>query len=296
MFMKFIRKLFLSLGVILLLGAVLSAYNRLTDGFNMHQIESSLPFYPEFELPALSPLENMEVLKILDQPFHYLGKGCQFYVFESDDGQYVIKFLKQKHVRSFEWLRKLPASKKYKQRFEDKIQRRQARLKTLFSSCMLAYHEMRDETGLVFLRLNRKQGLNKEITIHDKLGMKHKVDLDNHEFILQKKCSPLEDIFKGCTVEEMTAKIHQLIDLVNARCQKGIKDRDRAFVQNIGFCLSENRPLFIDIGQFCKDNDISDQASQDIEHRLKELSLWMENKFPEGLPLIKKCIEERMAF
>src|SRR3954462_2689164 len=43
---------------------------------------------------------------VLDQPFFYLDKGAQSFVFESADQQSVIKFYKfPAHLRRFDWIK-----------------------------------------------------------------------------------------------------------------------------------------------------------------------------------------------
>src|SRR5215813_2272463 len=75
-----------------------------TDGFAHYKILSSLPFNEEWEVPPLSENEAKEVSAILDQPFYYLAKGAQSYVFASKDGQSVIKFFRIYHLTPPRWL------------------------------------------------------------------------------------------------------------------------------------------------------------------------------------------------
>lgn len=257
-------------------------YNRFSDGFNIHQMTSSLPPCPQFEV-SLSKEQKRELQDFISQPFKYIGKGCQFYAFESADGKVVLKFLKHKHLRPFTWLKSIPMPLKLREICDEKIARRKARVKNLFSSCKLAYEEMPEETGLLFVHLNRVPALEKEVVLIDKLGLKHRVLIDDYEYVLQKRATSVKDVFSQILSEkELRMRIEQLIVLVTQRWEKGIADRDRSFVQNVAFC--EKGAIFVDTGQFYKDPGFS--LETDMRKRLSNLRGWAERHFPDYLPVI----------
>src|SRR5437868_3279127 len=82
-----LSKILLSL---LLLYGVERFCHKQTDGFSIYNISSNLSFREEWEIPQ----ETTEAKIILAQPFYYLGKGAQSYVFESEDGNFVLKFFR----------------------------------------------------------------------------------------------------------------------------------------------------------------------------------------------------------
>jgi hypothetical protein len=63
-----------------------------TDGFSPAIIGEPL-------LSRDDPCVNTEVKAIFFQPFRYLGKGRQCFVFESQDGQTVLKFFNQNYLK-----------------------------------------------------------------------------------------------------------------------------------------------------------------------------------------------------
>lgn len=288
--MKFLRKLFLFTCIGLLGWGAVYTYNQLTDGFSVYQMTSSLPPYPEFEVP----LDNKETLRgALDQPFRYIGKGCQFYAFESADGRYVLKFLKHKHLRPFTWLNKIPLPPKLREMANIKIYKRKKRVENLFSSCKLAYETLDHETGLLYIHLNRSPALDMEVMLTDKLGLRHRISLDDHEFVVQKKALPVKEVFEQiASEEELALRIEQLIAVVIARCEKGIADRDRSFVQNVAFCAHEPRALFIDTGQFYEDEQMRTLEAQekDLKKRLGNLRHWTEKHFPTFVPVVESYL------
>lgn len=257
-------------------------YNRFSDGFNIHQMTSSLPPCPQFEV-SLTDEQKKELQSFLSQPFKYIGKGCQFYAFESADGKVVLKFLKHKHLRPFTWLKSIPMPRKMREMSNAKIERRRLRVENLFSSCKLAYDEMLKETGLLYVHLNRVPALEKEVVLIDKLGLKHPIQIDDFEYVIQKKAVSVKEVFSQILSEkELRKRIEQLIVLVTSRWEKGIADRDRSFVQNVAFC--EEGAIFIDTGQFYKDPHFSLEA--DMRKRLANLRGWAERHFPDYIPII----------
>ncbi len=280
--MRIKRNLFFLVIFGLLSWLAIYSYNHVTDGFSIYQMSSSLPPCPQFEV-ALTHEKKESLQQVLDQPFRYMGKGCQFYVFSSADNHYVIKFLKQKHLRQFEWLQRLPMPHPWRKLADQKIERRKERVERLFSSCKLAYEKMAEETGLLYVHLNQIPALEKEILLIDKLGLNHHVAIDDYEFVIQKKAVPVKEALADLTPEEVAHKIEELAHLVLARCQKGIRDRDRSFVQNVAFSASEGRAIFTDVGQFYEDPTIllEEEQAKDLAKRLSNLGYWMGRHFPD---------------
>jgi hypothetical protein len=265
------------------------AYNQVTDGFSIRQMTSSLPSCPQFEV-SLSTEKKAELQVLLDQKFYYLGKGCQFYVFESEDGKFVIKFLKHKHLRPFTWLNSIPMPEKWRAMSNAKIARRQERVERLFSSCKLAYEKMPHETGLLFIHLNRTPTLEKTINLFDKMGCKHAIDVDSYEYVIQYKAVTVKNVFSSVQEKDISARVAQLVNLVLARCEKGIGDRDRSFVQNVAFAAEDDRAIFVDIGQFYEEPLLMQKEEQqkDLNRRLNNLHYWTGQHFPHLVPFVNR--------
>lgn len=292
--MNLIRKLFLLAAWLLLIWGTYYSYNQMTGGFSLRQMTSSLPPYPQFSV-SIDEEKKQALQACLSQPFTYIGKGCQFYAFESADHKYVLKFLKHKHLRPCTWLNFIPLPRKLRTVSDAKIERRQTRVQNLFSSCKLAYEELSEETGLLYIHLDRVPALESTVLLVDNLGRKSNIEVDQYEFVLQKRAIPVKEAFASVESEEqIQALIQQLIDVVLARCEKGIADRDRSFVQNVAFCASEPHALFIDTGQFYKDAQMRTEEAQkaDLKKRLGNLRYWAERHFPEFLPLVDQRLNQ----
>jgi hypothetical protein len=290
------------LAILLFLGIVTLTtvgYNRCTDGFSVQQLISDLPFNLLFETSPLSIDTKQNLARAVDQPFKYIGKGCQFYAFESADGQYVLKFLKQKHLRLWTELNQIPLPASLREKANQRMASRRTKVAHLFTSCKLAYEELAEESGLLLVHLNRTPLLHKKVCIIDKMGLKHQLNLDDYEFILQKKAIPLTHFVASIAQssqfdQQMSACLDQLIDLVHKRCEKGIRDRDRSFVKNVA--LEKDRAIFIDVGQFCKDPTILCQKQQklDIQKRMGDLQAWVDQKYPARSEQLKQLIQKKM--
>ena len=108
MFLGKVRILIITASLLLTFFGLERLCHMATDGFALARITHPLQANGEFPPPILSSEETMTLKKILSQPFHYLSCGGQTYVFTSDDGHYVIKFLKFHHRRIPLWMQKIP--------------------------------------------------------------------------------------------------------------------------------------------------------------------------------------------
>ena len=126
-------------------------------------------------------------MQILDQPFDYLARGAQAYVFASRDGKTVIKFFRVYHLMPPLWMTCLNFPLPLQPYKIAKMIRKREGLKRDFQSYKIAFEELKEETGVLYVHLNKSDDLKKKLIIHDKIGIAHEVDLDRMEFIVQKK-------------------------------------------------------------------------------------------------------------
>jgi hypothetical protein len=265
-----------------------------TDGFALYKICSSLPFNREWE-PS-SPQAPKELSRIFDQPFYYLAKGAQSYVFASQDGQTVIKFFRIYHLRPPAWLSALslpPALQPYK--ISKMIEKRKD-LNKDFLSYKIAYEEMKEKTGLIYLHLNKTSHLKKRLTIYDKIGIAHELDLDGMEFLVQKKATlvypAIDALMKSEGPEAAKEAIGALVRLLLFRCEKGIFDKDPDLNTNFGFLGS--KPVQIDIGRFCRSAECKTRAvyRDEILRITDNFRQWLDANYP---PLSEHLLSQIMS-
>lgn len=265
-----------------------------TDGFARYRIVSNLTPFPDWELPAPSPQEKQQLDRLLCQPFYYLGKGAQAYVFASQDGTAVIKFCRFEHLRPSLWF-SLPFFPCYcyeKERLERLLQSRK-RLEQEFASYTIAFSKLKEETGLIYLHLNTSSHLNTILTIHDKGKVVHHLDLDRMQFIIQKRAVPfysgLSQLIQNQGEHAAKHALDQLVRFLSSRLNKGISDTDAKLVTNFGFL--ETSPIQIDIGRFGYQTTplTQEETKQEIHKIIKPLRAWLDLHSPA----LSSYLEER---
>lgn len=160
---------------------------HLTDGFLVANITYSLPFDLRRETRPPDPNLKQQIAAILDQDFYYLGKGNQSYVFESSDGDYVIKFFKYQRYKPSSLMATLRMIPWFKNRYYERYDQKRAQLDSIFNACQMAYEQLPHQTGLVYAKLDGATVPWRSITIHDKLGIRHEISLDGMQFLIQRK-------------------------------------------------------------------------------------------------------------
>lgn len=235
-----------------------------TDGFSIAKIVPHSPLQQDTTSP------NPEVLKALSQPYYFLGSGVQCYAFLSEDKKTVLKFFKHYHLfPSNNVLKNIPFP--YKQKL---TQMREERLHKIFKSCQIAFDNLQEETGLLFIHFTQVDC--PKITIYDKIGSPFQLDLSEMEFVLQKKAECVSSRFKRLFlandnngIEEALEKLKNLHLLC---VQKGFKTKDSK-IRNYAF-IGED-PVIIDIGSFKR---LKTNYSWDIERGqekfARKLNLW----------------------
>lgn len=198
-----------------------------TDGFSIRRLQTTL---------SLHNRGSQEIAdKILSQPFHYLDRGGQTFVFLSEDQKYVLKFFKNGPNAV------IPL-KNHHLKKEMKLMRG-------IQGYLLAFEKLPQESGLVFLKLDTQKPCRHEIILFDKLGIKHTVNLQKTVFAIQKKGEPLISYLK--MTSDVPAAFEAVKTLIHIRNTQGINDHDSHFHKNIGFI--DGKPAFLDPGKFAQE-------------------------------------------
>lgn len=273
-------------------------YQKLTDGFSVDNISSSRPYNPSWQTAPLVPDEQKKIQQILGQKFYYLGKGCQNYVFLSEDSSHVIKFFKQQHLQLSWWLRQpyIPFHMLFKGYVHHKKQQKQEKLYLLFNGARLAYEKLKGETGVVFLHLNKTdESWLPHLQIIDKIGRQHILELNTLEFYVQKRADSVYPIITSLATTGNTEQIQKIfasmVRVLVDRSKKGIADKDPALIQNIG--LTAEGALIVDVGQLVEDSQItnSEVYKQDILNRSRPFKKWLAEHHPDLVPLFEQALQ-----
>lgn len=259
-----------------------------TDGFTILKISSDLPYHAEWEMPPLNDQDKEMVSEILDQPYSYLARGDQCFVFVSQDQKYVLKFFRQNRMRAPFWAG------------NDQSQKIASKLDSDFASYMIAYKELKEETGLVYLHLNKTQDLRSTLTLIDKIGIAHSIPLDTMEFLVQRRAqllySTLEECIRKGEIDAAKSTLTNLVcHLMKMRYEKGISDTDPDLNTNFG-CIG-TIPVQIDIGRF-KHSAVKrtrEDCRKEIMKVTDNLHQWLECRSRELDDHLKLCLVQENA-
>lgn len=258
-----------------------------TDGFALQKVFSNKAYNSKWESSG-GNLE--EVKKILNQPFTYLSKGGQSYVFASMDGQYVIKLLRYDHIRPLPWVYLLP--EKYA---APKIAKKEAKLEKELSSYKIAFDELREETGLLYIHLNKSDCFDQTLTLIDKLGISHHLNLDQVDFLVQKRARlvypALSELISQGKVNKAKEALDSLIQLLSCRFEKEIFDKDPDLNTNFGFL--QTKAIQLDVGTFRKTFPPNALKKRDAIRLITDnLHQWLMQKSPELDRYLRERVNE----
>ena len=224
------------------------------QGFCIRHIYAISPEDPLWSLKDNSSYSEKDLQLILSQPFTFLGKGHQSYVFVSRDGDYVLKFYHfPSYLRPLSWidhpfsrflLRRQKARAYNIRKFHMSVQ-----------SYQLAFACFREESGLIMTHLVNTQGVFDPLILVDTLGCEYHVDLDKTCCLLQKKGEMILPALRLCIdqgdLTQAKILIRSFVTLVKNRLQRGIRDVDAVLKKNYG-CFNL-RAFQLDVGRLVHD-------------------------------------------
>ena len=285
--------------ILLFCGVAYGAYrfcHKQTAGFALGKIQSEMKPEKRWELAPLSDDEKSFVKTILSQRFSYLGKGAQCYVFASEDGSAVIKFFRISHLEIPFWFQKMPLPSGLEGWRREKIALKESKKEKDFTSYKLAFENLRDETGLLYVHLNKSDDLRQKITLIDKIGIAHELDLDNLQFILQKRATPfyaaISEMITHHEIEKMKGALAELIRLFSKRRALGLFDKDPDLKTNFG--LIAGHPVQFDIGRFKKEEmrKKDEPLHEELIRITDTFKKWLEKREPSLAEYLEEKINE----
>jgi hypothetical protein len=254
------KSLWIILGSIALLLYIWNwAYHHKTIGFSVKKITSSFTYNPDW---AIDEPPQDQLKPIFDQKYKYLASGSQSYAFVSQDGKYVVKFFRMKHL--------IPSIRDYLN--PGRLEHRKQNLLSIFGAHKLAYEELKEDSGLVYLHLNKTDHLNTKLHATDKFGRSYEIDLDKTEFVVQKKAELIFDKIKRLLNQGdrlgANRAILSMLQLVRRQLDQGIVDEDKAVKNNYGFV--DDQPIHLDIGRLHYG-----QKPKDYDHVVARINKWL---------------------
>lgn len=248
--------------------------------------------WPKINAQAITQ-EQKNLLKeiVSAQSFHYLDRGKQSFVFESQDGRYVLKFFDARCLRSGDYSFFFSINKDHCAK----------KLKQLFEGYQVALNNPAVDAGILVLQLAPDPFYTFQVKVVDRFGVKHEIDLAEIPFVLQEKAIPLRELITTLLndhrVDEVKKRLRLVVDMYVKGYQEGIVDLDHNFMYNTGFVA--NYPIRIDLGRLKIEESVKDPRNYglDLEKVMYvRLGSWLERHFPkhrkEILDDMKNKIEE----
>lgn len=265
---------------------------RATDGFTIAKITPSRPWDARWETRPLALSETSELDEALGQSYRYFGCGGQCYAFFSEDGRYVIKFLKQHSFKIPWWHSCIPIPYLFDRYKAKKRLTRKNKIEKDFASYKVAFEQLQDLTGVVYVHLNPTGKTLPSVKIIDKLEIEHTLDLNQFDFIVQKRAELLypkllEGVASG-QLEGARTLIDQIVALIDTRCAQGYEDWDQNLQTNCGFL--NGKVIKIDVGRFIA-NEAMKEPKRCQEERVRIMTPlydWLE---PRSQELAAYCQE-----
>ncbi len=260
--------------------------HRQTDGFTPRKIRAA--FVNNESIPHLSSSpttsQTESIKKILNQPLKYIGRGGQCYAFATSDEQYVIKFLKYNNNYPKIWFRLFSFPLGLETYRQQLISNKNEKLKTEYESYRIALQDLRRETGILYVHLDKGTLSNVQLELFDKINVRHILPADSFQFYIQKKGTPfypkLLELVTSGKLEEAKKALDELSSYLINRCQKKITDKDAGIWRN--FAFYKNHPFQIDIGQFSLDDSLvsEENYTQNLLSFTRGFRAWLENLNP----------------
>ena len=279
-------------------GAV-EAWFSLTDGFRLAHISSNLEPDTRWNTREVTDSEQKAIDEALSQTYSYIGKGCQSYVFVSEDEKYILKFIKYVRYRPqfyFYWFTFLPEFKQY---LDLKIDLKNQKLARLFSSWITAYDLLTDETALIYTHLNKTNTIQRRVTIRDYAGFTYELDIDQMEFLIQKKgtelCSEIDCLMAEGKEDKTKEMLSGLFQLILSEYKRGIADNDHALMQNTG--VINGKAFQLDVGAFVVDPLVSDPSiyHQQLFNKYYKFRFWLGEHHPSLLDHVNQELINEMG-
>jgi hypothetical protein len=223
---------------------------------------------------------SSEVELALSARYHYLGRGRQAYAFESGDGKWVIKFFNQKYLRTPFWATFFP-----------KVGAKREKRRQFFeTSYKIAAKILKKETGILYLHQGRALEELPHLSLTDKGGRSHLINLNEVPFVLQKKAAPL--ILNSLSLEELDRITAELLAIVTFRIEHQIRDEDRNIFDNYG--MIDGQLVHIDPGRLYFEKNPWNLETLKYEwwcatHRFKK---WLASNAPDRVPAFEKAVNE----
>lgn len=270
---------------------------QFTNDFKVEYITTNLTYHPEWDISGQPSISELKPL--FTKPFKYLGKGGQAYAFESDDGKYVLKFVKFKFLQprlKHQLISWIPFFGDWS---TNERERRLKKFNDFYLGYKQAFEVNRLNSGLVYLHFNPTFSRFGSVELIDRKGLKHLVDLDQTAFILQKKGEMLNELLTRLLqqgdIKTAKAKIKAMLEMYVHHYKMGLHDLGYGIIHNTGFV--EDLPIHVDLGKMTWDEEITIPKNYHADLRIVagKIKEWMSHFYPALAQEFHQFIDQQVS-
>lgn len=232
---------------------------------------------------ALERLPEERLAQLLAQPFDYLGSGAQSVAFVSRDGRWVLKLLHYKLVNPPPWLflvERLRWNKRRTSRLDE--------LRNQFEAYRLVAAASPELAGIVHLDFRLGDAPHRLVSVYDRMGFHHRLDLSRLSWLLQERLVAAEGRIRQQLIDGETeaanSSLAAIDQLIVKEGQLGLYDRDKGMIHNTGFD-PQGQLRHFDIGCLLPLPEGAEGEKLLAEHRsavAERLRRWLKEKAPQG--------------
>lgn len=279
-------------GIALILKLDKSAH-RMANGFCDEQLVevrslADLPFAEEFSSPTSEEMHCLS--QALSQKFTLSDKNSYFYTVVSEDKNYEIKLFRKLLFRDRRWISHIPFS--FNPYYRDQLIRQEEK-KRFFTSCRDACVSIREETGVIYAHLSPVQLCPLKVSILDKKGKEHRLNLNQFAYCVQRHSdllyTRLAELIDEGDSQAAEQVITSIVDLARRLESKGVVQDERTTCQQMG--LVDGKAVYTEISCLSLAQEKSDVHTQDIAKMVTPLKVWLQECYPQFVP----CLERAQA-
>ena len=248
--------------------------------------------------------EPEDLKSLISQKYTYLAKGKQSYVFLSEDKQHVLKLFKPQspflEIPFFKktlhmGLGKIPFMNFFCIDYNSPSFKKTQELE--FQSYQNALFLLPKKTLLEYVHLTSSKNLQKKLTLYDKIGILHTIDLDSTSFLIQKKTDllypTLANLLKNKEIEKTKQLLENFIEFYFDLIEMKIVN-PTTLEKNIG--CKDLKPINIDVGRLLRPQDLGMPDSTvpltQIYHSTSHMKKWLKKRDPQLCSYFEEKITE----
>lgn len=250
--------------------------------FNLQMIESQLLHREDWGV-AISPDHDRFFYVVSQQALHWMGKGSVSCLFGTADKKYVVKFIQVSNLQA-------PVSRGLFGKLfgrKSKKSKKAGQLDDVCASVRASFNELKEETGIVYVHLNRTKATIHGLKLIDSYGQSQRVCGDDTCFVVQEHATPmittLAKLMEKGDLDQAKTRVDQIFSLLLSLAKKGYIDGEDGLVQNNNIGYTKDRAIYLDAFHFfhAKKLNIMERMRYECQLRLLPLERWLMGTYPE---------------